>query len=333
MSKLITVIVPIYNVEDYLSMCVDSILAQTYKNIEVILVDDGSTDSSGEMCDKFAERDSRVRVIHQTNGGLSDARNAGLESAQGEYLIFCDGDDWIEKDLLHTAYQAIEKNEGDVAVWGYFADFVDEEERLQRRDIHECSNMVCTKEMNTDFLLEREILGLIGYAWNKLYKTALLTENKYKFQKGLSLVEDMIFNKPVLLKAKKVVFLDVIGTHYIQRPRVTLGTKYYPNYFKLKVKACQAREELLKGYHLDFSKVEKTLSALYVGAVLSTVKMIKHANCMEKNEKTKMLNQLWFQMNEEHVFEKCKKTTVKEKYFLFLVSKKCFQILLMLPVL
>ncbi len=105
MDELISVIVPVYKVEDYLSRCVDSILSQTYRNIEVILVDDGSPDKCGEICDRYAQHDPRVRVIHKENGGLSDARNAGIEIAQGQYISFIDSDDWVHPEFLESLYQ------------------------------------------------------------------------------------------------------------------------------------------------------------------------------------------------------------------------------------
>ena len=332
MLKLISIIVPIYNVENYLNACVDSILSQTYENIEIILVDDGSTDSSGEICDRYAQMDSRVAVIHKVNGGLSDARNAGLELVHGDYLMFCDGDDWLEKDVLQKVYETIDEKDADVAIWGYYADFVDLNEELMHRDIHKCSDIVCTKKLNADCLLDRENLGLVGYAWNKLYKASLIFENGFTFRKGLSLVEDIVFNEPVLLQANKVVFVDTIGTHYMQRPRVTLGTKYYKNYFELKIMACQAREELLKGYQIECTKIAEALSTLYIGAILSSVKMIKHANNMNKSEKKEALRELYYQINKDNIWSKCRKTTTKEKCFLYLVRRKWFKMLLALPI-
>ena len=118
-EPLISVIVPVYNVEKYIAACVDSILAQTYTNLEILLVDDGSTDSSGALCDEYARRDVRVRVIHQENGGLSDARNTGMQSAQGTYFAFVDSDDFIAGDYIAYLYGMIEKHHAQIAVCGY----------------------------------------------------------------------------------------------------------------------------------------------------------------------------------------------------------------------
>ena len=114
----ISVLVAIYNVEKFLSQCINSILAQTYTNLEIILVDDGSTDTSGEICDKYATKDSRIKVIHKKNGGLVSARNAGLDAASGKYIGFVDGDDWIEPQTYQTALELLQQHQVDLVKWG-----------------------------------------------------------------------------------------------------------------------------------------------------------------------------------------------------------------------
>lgn len=111
MRPIISIIVPVYNTEKYLDKCIQSVLAQTYTNWELLLIDDGSTDSSGAICDKYAAEDNRIRVFHKENGGVSSARNLGLDNAQGEWISFVDADDWIENSMLHDAYQkAMDEN-------------------------------------------------------------------------------------------------------------------------------------------------------------------------------------------------------------------------------
>ena len=115
----ISVIVPVYKVEKYLKRCVESIVQQTYQNIEIILVDDGSPDRCPEMCDEYARRDARIKVIHKSNGGLSDARNAGLNIASGDYISFVDSDDWIEEDFIEILYKNMKKENADISIIGY----------------------------------------------------------------------------------------------------------------------------------------------------------------------------------------------------------------------
>ena len=116
---MISVIVPVYNVEKYLRQCLDSVLAQTYRELEIILVDDGSTDGSGAICDEYATRDSRIKVVHQQNGGLSSARNAGLDLATGEYVAFVDSDDYIHETMLELLYQALVENNADTVICNF----------------------------------------------------------------------------------------------------------------------------------------------------------------------------------------------------------------------
>ena len=115
MEPLISVIVPVYNVKAYLDRCVESLLGQSYKNLEIFLVDDGSTDGCGKVCDRYAAQDPRITVIHKKNGGLSDARNAALDAAQGEYYAFVDGDDWVSPYYVENLYRALRKADADMA--------------------------------------------------------------------------------------------------------------------------------------------------------------------------------------------------------------------------
>ena len=124
-EELISIIVPVYKVEKYLDKCINSIVSQTYKNLEVILVDDGSPDSCGKMCDEWTKKDTRIKVIHKENGGLSDARNFGLDCAKGKYIQFVDSDDYIEKDMIEFLYKNLKENNADISICSNY--MVDEE--------------------------------------------------------------------------------------------------------------------------------------------------------------------------------------------------------------
>ena len=124
----VSVIIPVYNVENYVKKCIDSVINQTYTNIEIILVDDGSTDSCGSICKEYSLRDNRILVIHKKNGGLSEARNVGLSYAKGNYILFVDGDDYIEKNMIEKLYNTILSNDSDMALCNFF--YVDENEEV-----------------------------------------------------------------------------------------------------------------------------------------------------------------------------------------------------------
>lgn len=293
MNDLISVIVPVYNVEKYLNRCVDSICSQTYDNLEIILVDDGATDHSGDMCDAFAAADKRITVIHKKNGGLSDARNAGLAVASGAYVCFFDSDDWVEADVLGKAHKALIESDADVAIWGFSKDFVDAQESVLRSEILNKSACVCSKANKEYFQFADDSgLAMIGYAWNKLYRRSILMEKGLEFEKGVSLVEDMLFNAQAISAAKAIVFVDTIGTHYMQRERETLGAKFYPNFYELKMRACRARETLLKEYGANWDEAYRIMDSSYFAAIKSSCRMACKTSDLTKKEKKEYIRNL-----------------------------------------
>lgn len=293
MNDLISVVVPVYNVEKYLSRCVENICSQTYDHLEIILVDDGATDHSGDMCDAFAAADKRITVIHKKNGGLSDARNAGMAVANGEYICFFDSDDWVEKDVLEKAYKALTESVADIAIWGFSKDFVDAQESVLRSETLNKPTCVCSKANREHFLFADDSgLAMVGYAWNKLYRRSVLVENRLEFEKGVSLVEDMLFNAQALSIAKTIVFVDTIGTHYMQRERETLGAKFYPNFYELKLRACRARETLLKAYGATEEEVYKIMERSYFAAIKSSCRMACKTSDLTKKEKKEYIKNM-----------------------------------------
>jgi hypothetical protein len=240
---LVSVIVPVYNVESYLSTCVESLLAQTHEDLEVVLVNDGSTDGSGALCDAFAARDSRVRAIHKRNGGLSDARNAGLLSVRGDYTIFVDGDDWVEHETVASMLESAQDNDADVAIAGVVVDHVDAAGELSARDVR-----LPTFWLNEGDRSEKpgaDDIGLIGYAWNKIYRTAHLRSWGLRFDPDVSLVEDVLFNRDVLCATARTTWVDGAYVHYLQRPRPSLGTQAGDDLIELRMRAASAVTDIL----------------------------------------------------------------------------------------
>lgn len=209
-TALISVIVPVYKVEDYLPKCVDSILNQTYSNLEVILVDDGSPDGCGKLCDAYAERDGRIRVIHKPNGGLSDARNAGIEIAAGEYLAFVDSDDWLEPDAYETMLNAAVKHGAALVCAGRY----DENELTGTQSVGLCPER---EEMVPGTELVRRIFHwdhLDSAAWDKLYARDLFREIRYPVGR---IVEDVPTTYRLVLLAGGGVLLPKPIYHYRRR--------------------------------------------------------------------------------------------------------------------
>ena len=207
-APLLSIIVPVYKVENYLPKCIDSILAQTFTDFELILVDDGSPDDCPALCDATAEKDARVRVIHQKNGGLSAARNAGLDAARGAWIGFVDSDDYIEPEMYEVLYQAVQSTGADLALCDYAE--VDEAGTP-------CPQMhvsLSGGELTGQELLKRASGLMVQLAWNKLYRRAIFTQLRYPEGK---LNEDLFLIPEVCLQIKKAVVVPKALYCYVQR--------------------------------------------------------------------------------------------------------------------
>ena len=204
----ISVIVPVYNVERYLTRCIDSILAQTYQNFELILVDDGSTDGSGTLCDSYMKKDSRIKVIHKKNGGLSDARNSGIDAAEGEFLSFIDSDDWVRPDFLNILHGNAVQYGADVSVVNLHKEYDDG--RIEK--LNRVSEELLSREEALQNLYRIGIY--INVACNKLYKSALFSDIRYPVGK---LHEDGFTTYKLLYKANRVYYSDADLYCYYQR--------------------------------------------------------------------------------------------------------------------
>lgn len=210
-KDVISVIVPIYNVEKYLTQCIESILQQTYTELEIILVDDGSTDSCPKICDFYAEKDKRIKVIHKENGGLADARNAGIRLATGSFITFVDSDDYIDTDMYYLLMKAIKGENADIAIAKCQA-FAGEKVTKIATDNEELV-------LNGKEVLEFLILGWAGYTispavWNRIYKRELI--EGLQFPKG-KCYEDLVWTTMVFERAAKGIYLNRVLYFYRQR--------------------------------------------------------------------------------------------------------------------
>lgn len=211
MSELISVIVPVYKVEPYLRKCVDSIRNQTYQNLEIILVDDGSPDACGQICDAYAEIDSRIKVIHKPNGGLSDARNAGMDIMTGEYVGFVDSDDWIEPTMYQKLLDNLEQFHADMSFGG-----------VANEEIRDFGT-VCTKTSNygDEPFAESHVDAMKRYfrgswaAWDKLYRRELFDGIRYPVGE---INEDEAIVLHLLDRCERVCYTNEVFYHYINRP-------------------------------------------------------------------------------------------------------------------
>lgn len=215
MDECISVIVPVYNVENYLSDCVDSILAQTYGELEIILVDDGSTDGCGAICDEYVKKDFRVKVIHKKNGGLGDARNAGIQAAAGKYLAFVDSDDMLDQKMFEKLYDALKQANAQAAICGF--QYMDDAGRCTEKCLAgEHSFLVSGKEVQKRYFENYNASMIYTVAWNKLYSRELFQQLRYPA--GV-LHEDEFLTMRVLYSVQKIAVIPYAGYLYRMREK------------------------------------------------------------------------------------------------------------------
>lgn len=203
----LSIIVPVYNSEQYLSRCVNSIVAQGFKDFELLIIDDGSTDSSKELCDKYAKQDNRIRVFHKSNGGVSSARNLGLDNAQGEWVMFVDSDDWLKPTYLDSL-MSFAKNEVDLII--SYPETVSQTEVINPKVYF--PKLVTSSDFSDLFVLYD--IDIYTTSWAKVYKMALIRNNGIRFNEKMTMGEDTVFLYTYLLFSSNIYVSNIIGYCY-----------------------------------------------------------------------------------------------------------------------
>ncbi len=234
-NPLVSVVIPIYKVEEYLRECIDSVISQTYKNLEIILVDDGSPDNCPAICDEYAEKDNRIKVIHKENGGLSDARNAGIKIATGEYISFIDSDDYISNNFIQSLLYSLIVSDSDISICKYIK-FTNE------LNVSICNKFSISCESPVDSLYklysQNEYI-VYTVVWNKMYKKSLFNDIWFPVGK---IHEDEFTTYKLLSSAKKVAYIDAGLYYYRQRESSIMGNETEKNLF-LKIQALEERND------------------------------------------------------------------------------------------
>ncbi|MBQ3347999.1 glycosyltransferase family 2 protein [Candidatus Saccharibacteria bacterium] len=228
-EPLISVVIPIYNVEDYVSMCVDSVRRQSYENLEILLIDDGSTDRSGEICDEIVKLDKRVKVFHKENGGLSDARNVGISKARGEILALVDGDDKVESEYIRIMYDKMYETGADVVVCGY-----DEEVPREKN--------ITGRKAALNLLLKQKNYDIV--AWNKLYRKELFDNILYPAHEKH---EDSLTTYKILAKADKVAYVPEKLYHYVSRGGSIMNEAKINDRLEMRLRAAKEAARYFEG--------------------------------------------------------------------------------------
>lgn len=250
MNELISVIVPVYNAAKYLTKCIDSIINQTYQNVEIILVDDGSTDGSGEICDRYARRDARVKVIHKRNGGVSSARNCGLDAATGSFVTFVDSDDYLElsfakmisddmnEDTDIALYSMIQQKKNGEVIGGH----------IYSEDIFIINSMVGQQ------LYQINVATPVAIA----FRCSIINDNNLRFQQNYPMGEDSLFSQQYLLLISKGVRLSSqVVYHYVRWNPDSLSNKYVENIEDIYTSISEVQEQLEEKYGATYVYVPK----------------------------------------------------------------------------
>lgn len=255
-SCKISIIVPVYNVENYLPKCIDSILNQNFGEFELILVDDGSVDSSGNICDYYCSIDDRIKVIHLENGGVSRARNIGISNSEGKYIMFCDSDDYIDIECCKNMYINIQNNENAFITSGYVV--VNQRVNPTSYILHSMElddAIVNLKKSEFYILYERNLLNSVC---NKIYSSDLLKQNNIYFDEKVDLGEDLLFNLNYLQYSNEdIIIINKSLYYYILRNKDSLDHKYQKNLFEKYKYISESLYDAMIMHNVDMNKYER----------------------------------------------------------------------------
>jgi glycosyltransferase involved in cell wall biosynthesis len=286
----ISVIVPVYNVEEYLPKCIDSILDQSYSDFELLLIDDGSNDNSGVICDDYAKKDIRIRVFHKKNGGVSSARNMGLDNILGDYICFADSDDYVGQNYL---YDMFSENEGyDFIVSGLCNEYVQNE----TSDIQYPSECVCADRSAIGKILPTlEKKRLMSGVNSKLFKRNIIEETKQRFDEEFSYGEDILFVLRYIENIFNMITVKSAEYYYMHRNVVSLSKKRYS--YEIESNWCQAMFHLYKIIILKFNIQDKVfirfVDSLFLNYFLSAIYSMYHDEVgKKKNERKKIIKHI-----------------------------------------
>lgn len=279
MQELISIIVPIYKVEKYLNKCIESILNQTYSNLEIILIDDGSPDKSGDICDFYKNKDSRIKVIHKKNGGVSSARNIGLDISKGKYIMFVDGDDYIDKNMVMGLYRLIKEQSADIAIGGV-------------NDVDENNNQVNMSKKVTTFTINqleaiRELLDekyFNSVCWGKLYEAWLWKDKR--FNENIKIGEDLEILYDIFERVKKVVVNTEKCYYYYTVRQNSVTHQEYNEEWKKAIEICRnIKEKTEEKYPTIFDSAVMRYLNINIKCIKMIVKYTPDRNEIKKLKK------------------------------------------------
>ena len=335
----VSVIIPIYKVEKYLSRCLDSVVNQTLEDIEIVLVDDGSPDSCPEICDRYAKKDSRIKVIHKKNEGLGYARNSGMLIATGEYIAFLDSDDYVSKDMYEKVYSELKRTDADCCVTGYVV------KKDSGDEIHK-ENPLGTAVYESDDIITKVLAGMLGSkpdqardtdvgmsVWKCVYRKELLQDKGILFPSERELIsEDIIFQIRVLSQVKRVCTLSEVMYYYCENANSQSLTKTYSkDKFDRYKKLYNVELEMLS--KIKFCEETRLRATrMFLGNTRVCIKQICQSTENSKQEKKTLLQEICDDKEIQDVLKwyPWKDNPLRQKIVTLLIKKKCVRLIMWL---
>lgn len=327
-QPLVSIIMPVYGVEKYISECIQSVLNQQYTNWELLVINDGTKDRSREIALSYSERDSRITILDKKNGGLSDARNYGLQFVKGKYIHFLDSDDWIEPTLYSNLICKIEKDGTDFLAFGYFVDTLDENGQFVSRKKADSYDLTYPYFDRNLFVLKLD--HLLNFAWNKIFRTSFIQKNNLQYQKGLSLIEDIEFSSRAFPLARQVIFCSNAEYHYMNRPRVTLSQYYDDKMIDLCEQKIVLYNQLMICLGVDKDLLSKRCQQLAFGSFTFVLYSL-FSHCIPNYQFVKNeVNKILAQKELLSLMEKYEPRSPMERLFKLLLNHKCSNLIILI---
>jgi len=288
-NSLVSIIVPVYNSEKYLDKCITSILTQTYKNIELILINDGSSDNSGYLCDAYANMDHRIKVMHVKNSGVSSARNSGIEVATGKFIEFVDSDDYIEQNMVETLVNEINVNV-DIVICGYKRLYKDSNGIIVAKNSKLYNEVAITKNKFLHGIGNLFVDFYINYLWNKLYVRDIIKKYNIKFDNSINWGEDLMFNLEYLGYCKNITIMDKPLYNYINYNNDSLTSKFNSELFNNQQTMYKAMREFLDSNNEYFGQNKELVETRFTDAIIMC---LGNLFCSDTNyKKTEVKNKI-----------------------------------------
>lgn len=316
MNPLVSIVVPVYKVEKTLHNCIDSILKQTYKKFELLLIDDGSPDRSGEICDEYAEKDKRIKVIHKQNEGVSSARNTGFDNATGEYIVCVDSDDYVNECYLQDFIDVINKYPDVEILWCRYNQ-TDSFEKYTNSS-GENDFKITISSLNEIMKWHEQVLD--AAPWNKFYRKEIIDKNHLRMDTSISLGEDLLFNFIYMdvCSNKKIYIINKENYNYVVGNGESLNSKFYPDMFKIYKYIDSQLYALLIKWQIDSEQMKMYYNSVYYSYIRSLNNTFAPKSTYSKKER--------YQYNNRILKSKEFKTAVKNSNcHIFLIEKLAYR--------